>query len=212
MPMSILRSTLATFFKRFFAIAPFALAILVAGCNNSSPKISITLSPTSPQNAVGARVIPVTATLTHDTKAAGVTWSLTGPGALSGQTTTAVTYTAPATIAAAGTATITATSVTDPTQSAKLVINLAPISVTLNPSTAQTLDQTKTVSVTATVTSDPATKGVTWSLTGAGTLTGQTTTSVTYNAPATVTAASSPILTATSISDTTKTATLTINL
>jgi len=168
--MLIPRGTLATFFKRLIAIAPLALAILVAGCNNSSPKISITLSPTSPQNAIGAQVIPVTATLLHDTKAAGVTWSLTGGGALSGQTATAVTYTAPATIAAAATATLTATSVTDPTQTAKLVINLAPISVTLNPSTAQTLDQTKTVSVTATVTADPATKGVTWSLSGAGTL------------------------------------------
>jgi len=139
--MSIPRGTLVTFFKRFIAIAPLALAILAAGCNNSSPKISVTLSPTSPQNAVGAQVIPVTATLTHDTKAAGVTWSLTGGGALSGQTTTAVTYTAPATIAAAGTATITATSVTDPTETAKLVINLTPISVTLNPSAAQTLEQ-----------------------------------------------------------------------
>jgi hypothetical protein len=210
--MSIPRGTLVTFFKRFIAIAPLALAILAAGCNNSSPKISVTLSPTSPQNAVGAQVIPVTATLTHDTKAAGVTWSLTGGGALSGQTTTAVTYTAPATIAAAGTATITATSVTDPTETAKLVINLTPISVTLNPSAAQTLDQSKTVSVTATVTADPASKGVTWSLTGAGTLTNSTATSVTYNAPATVTAASSPVLTATSISDNTKTSTLTINL
>jgi len=210
--MSACPRTLFASLKRFFAIAPLVLAILVAGCNNSSPKISITLSPTSPQNANGGQVIMVTATLMHDTKAAGVTWSLTGPGALSGQTTTAVTYTAPATIAAAGTATITATSVTTATITATLTINLVPISVTLNPNTAQTLDQAKTVNVTATVNADPATKGVTWSLNGAGTLTNSTTTSVTYNAPATVTAASSPVLTATSISDNTKTATLTINL
>ena len=197
---------------RLSGIIALVLALFVAGCSNSTPKISIALSPASPQNAVGGQVIPVTATLAHDAKAAGVTWSLTGGGALSGQTTSAVTYTAPASIAAAATATITATSVTDPTQTAKLTINLVPISVTLNPSTAQTLDQTKTVSVTATVAADPATKGVTWSLNGAGTLTSQTATTVTYNAPATVTTASSPVLTATSVSDTTKTATLTINL
>jgi Putative Ig domain len=208
--------TLAIFvsFRRFLACIPLVVAILVAGCSSSNPKISIVLSPASPQNAIGAQVIPVMATLTHDTKAAGVMWTLTGSGALSGQTTSAVTYTAPATIPSASTATITATSVTDPTVTSTLTINLTPISVTLNPNTAQTLDQTKTVSVTATVTSDPASKGVTWSLSAgaAGTLSNQTATSVTYNAPATVTSASSPVLTATSISDNTKTANLTINL
>jgi Putative Ig domain len=212
--MSALSRPIFASFKRFFAVAPLIVAIVVAGCNNSSPKIAITLSPASPQNAIGGQVISITATLTHDTKAAGVTWSLSGPGALSGQTTTGVTYTAPATIAATATATLTATSVTDPTRSTTLTINLVPISVTLSPSTAQTLDQGKTVNVTATVTSDPASKGVTWSLNAgaAGTLTNQTATSVTYNAPATVTTASAPVLTATSISDNTKTATLTINL
>src|SRR5882724_5824645 len=212
--MPVRLRTLFASFQRFFAIFSLVLAILVAGCNSSSPKISIALSPASPQNAIGGQVIMVTATLTHDTKVAGVAWSLTGPGALSGPTTSAVTYTAPATISAAGTATITATSVTDPTIAATLTINLAPISVTLNPNAAQTLDQTKTVAVTATVNSDPATKGVTWSLNAgaAGTLSNQTATSVTYNAPASVAAASSPVLTATSISDNTKTATLTINL
>src|SRR5882724_11189437 len=162
--MPVRLRTLFASFQRFFAIFSLVLAILVAGCNSSSPKISITLSPASPQNAIGGQVIPVTATLLHDAKAAGVTWSLTGGGALSGPTTSAVTYTAPATIASAGTATVTATSVTDPTVIVTLTINLVPISVTLSPNAAQTLDQTKTVSVTATVTSDPATKGVTWSL------------------------------------------------
>ncbi|HET6931490.1 MAG TPA: putative Ig domain-containing protein [Candidatus Acidoferrum sp.] len=198
--------------NRAFLILSLAALLGITGCSSSSPKISITLSPTSPQNANDGQVIMVTATLLHDTKVAGVTWSLVGGGALSGQTTTAVTYTAPATIAAAGTATITATSVTDPTQTATLTINLVPISVTLNPSTAQTLDQTKAVAVTATVAADSANKGVTWSINGAGTLTNVNTTTATYNAPATVTASSSPVLTATSISDNTKTATITINL
>jgi len=56
----------------------------------------------------------------------GVTWSLTGAGALSGQTATAVTYTAPASITTASTATITATSVFDTTKTTTLTVNLVP--------------------------------------------------------------------------------------
>ena len=88
----------------------------------------------------------------------------------------------------------------------------APITVTIAPSTTQTLDQTKTLAITATLTNDTKSQGVTWSLTGAGTLT-STTTSTTYTAPATVTTASTATVTATSIADTTKaSAPLTINL
>ena len=86
------------------------------------------------------------------------------------------------------------------------------ISITLSPSATQTLDQGKTLSVTATVANDTSSQGVTWSLTGTGTLTGSTSTGTTYNAPGSVTAASTATLTATSKADTTKTATLTINL
>jgi hypothetical protein len=87
-----------------------------------------------------------------------------------------------------------------------------PITVTLSPSTAQTVDQTKTVAITATLTNDTKSQGVTWTLNGAGSLT-TTTTSATYNAPATVTTASSVTVMATSIADTTKaSAPLTINL
>jgi hypothetical protein len=87
-----------------------------------------------------------------------------------------------------------------------------PITVTLTPSTTQTVDQTKSVAITATLTNDTKSQGVTWTLIGAGSLT-TTTTSATYNAPATVTTASSATVTATSIADTTKTsAPLTINL
>jgi hypothetical protein len=86
------------------------------------------------------------------------------------------------------------------------------ISITLSPSATQTLDQGKTLLVTATVANDTSSQGVTWSLTGAGTLTGSATTGTTYNAPSSVTTASTATLTATSKADATKTATLTINL
>jgi hypothetical protein len=85
-----------------------------------------------------------------------------------------------------------------------------PISVALTPNTTQTLDQGKTVAITATAANDS--KGVTWGLTGAGALSAQTATTVTYTAPASVTTASTATVTATSVSDTTKNASLTINL
>ena len=67
--------------------------------------------------------------------------------------------------------------------------------------------------VTATVTNDVNSAGVTWSLnpaTGGGTLSNITTSTVTYTAPTGVTGTTTPILTATSIADTTKTAAATL--
>jgi hypothetical protein len=74
------------------------------------------------------------------------------------------------------------------------------------------LEQSGTASLTAAVTNDTASAGVTWSLSGAGSLTGNTTTAVTYNAPTSVTAASAATVKATSVADSTKSATFTVNL
>jgi hypothetical protein len=86
------------------------------------------------------------------------------------------------------------------------------IAVTLSPSAAQTLDENGTVSVTATVTNDSKSAGVTWALSSSvGTLT-STFDTATYTAPASVTSATSVTLTATSVTNTAKSASLTINL
>ncbi|GAC1678966.1 MAG: hypothetical protein PVS2B2_16490 [Candidatus Acidiferrum sp.] len=199
--------------KKLSLLLTFMLGIVLAGCGNSAPPpIAVVLSPATAQTLDGGQTVNVTATVSNDKLSKGVTWSLTGAGTLSGQTATSVTYTAPATISAASAVMVIATSAADATKSATLTINLAPVAVSVNPSTAQTLDQGTTLAVTATVTNDAASKGATWSLVGAGSLTNQTPTSVTYNAPASVSAASSPVITATSISDTTKSAALTVNL
>ncbi|MHB8541822.1 MAG: beta strand repeat-containing protein [Candidatus Acidiferrales bacterium] len=88
-----------------------------------------------------------------------------------------------------------------------------PISVTItSPAAPPTIQQGQTVNITAAVTNDSANKGVTWSLSGQGTLSAQTATTVTYTAPATVTANITATVTATSMTDTTKTATLTITV
>ena len=189
-----------------------AFVLVLAGCGGGSAPIAVTLSPGTSQPMMAGQTASLTAAVANDSKTAGVAWSLTGPGALSGQTSISATYTAPSAISANATATITAASVSDPTKVATLTINLLAVSIVLTPSATQTLDQAQTLSVTSAVSNDPATKGVTWTLSGVGTLSGQTTTAVTYTAPSSVTSSSTATLTATSVFDTTKTSTLSINL
>jgi hypothetical protein len=93
-----------------------------------------------------------------------------------------------------------------------ITINPA-IAVSLAPTSPVTLDQGKTQLVTATVTNDPGSAGVTWSaVTGLGTLNGSTSTAITYNAPVSVASASNATFTATSVTDPTKSATYTVHL
>src|SRR6202158_659778 len=80
------------------------------------------------------------------------------------------------------------------------------MSVAVSPNTALTIDQGQQKSFTASVTNDSASKGVTWSVSGGGTLTGSTSTSATYVAPTPVTANQTATVTATSVADATKTA------
>jgi len=88
----------------------------------------------------------------------------------------------------------------------------APIAVTLSPSAAQSIDQTQTLNITASVANDSQNAGVTWSLNGNGTLSNQTTTSATYVAPTSGASAITVTVTATSVSDKTKSASLQITV
>jgi hypothetical protein len=198
-----------------FLIFALIAALFMASCGSSAP-LAISLVSSAGASLAAGQSTTIAATVTHDSTNKGVTWTLspsTGAGALSGATTTSVTYTAPATIPSATTVTITATSVANATKSVTFTINLLPVSISLAPTSPQTLEQGMKVSpITATVSNDPANKGVTWSLAGAGALSGQTATTVVYTAPASVTAASTATVTATSVADTTKTAPFTINL
>ena len=89
--------------------------------------------------------------------------------------------------------------------------SIAPISVQLTPSSAQTLDQGKSVVIAAAI-NDGSGRGVTWTLNGAGSLSAQTPTSVVYQAPPSVTASSTAVVTATSVSEGTQNASLSVNL
>jgi hypothetical protein len=87
-----------------------------------------------------------------------------------------------------------------------------PIAVGLTPSSTQSIDQAQTVPITAAVAHDPKTAGVTWAVSGGGTLTNTSTASATYDAPASVTTVFTATVTATSVSDATKIATLQIKV
>lgn len=94
-----------------------------------------------------------------------------------------------------------------------------PISITLTPSSAQSVQQGQTVSVSATAANDTSNKGVTWSLSGSGcsgaacgSLTNQSPTSVTYDAPASIPSDLSVTVTATSAANPSKSASVAITV
>lgn len=105
--------------RKLRALSLCALGILVwavffAGCSGNG-SLSITLTPASGQTLNPGQTVTITAAVANDTNNQGVTWSLTGPGSLSGNTTTSVVFTAPANVSTTTTATITATSVANST-------------------------------------------------------------------------------------------------
>lgn len=94
-----------------------------------------------------------------------------------------------------------------------------PTSVTISPTSASVPAGTGTKNFTATVMNDYLSRGVTWALSGAGcngatcgSLSSMTSSSVTYNAPASVPNPATVTLTATSVNDTSKSSTATITV
>jgi hypothetical protein len=85
------------------------------------------------------------------------------------------------------------------------------INVSVAPSSPQAIDQGQKIQFTATVTNDTSSKGVTWSQTGQGALSGQTAGAVTYTSPSSG-AAGLAAVTATAVADTTKTATVNVSI
>jgi arylsulfate sulfotransferase len=101
--------------------------LLLAGCSSSSPDqpISVAVSP-QPAYVGSAQTVQITANVTGDTS--GVTWSVSGSGG--GTIDAQGNYTAPA-VTQNATATVSATSMKDPTKSASTTVNIiAPSAVT----------------------------------------------------------------------------------
>jgi hypothetical protein len=108
------------------ALFVLAMAAVIGGCGSSSPPISVSLSPSSPQAIDESQTVTVTATVTNDTSSKGVSWTLTGPGSLSNSTGPSVAYISPTNLTGAQQATVTATSVADQAKTASLQITVNP--------------------------------------------------------------------------------------
>jgi predicted dienelactone hydrolase len=86
------------------------------------------------------------------------------------------------------------------------------VSVTFSGGNSQTIGQGQIITITATIANDPSAKGVSWAFAGPGSLSKQTSTSVEYDAPASVVTNGSVTITATAVADTTRSAVYTVNL
>ena len=106
--------------------AVFTLGL--SGCGGSSSTQPITVSVTASVKGIDqAQTATVTAAVSNDSKSAGVQWSVSGGGSLSGQSATSATFNAPASVTTAFTATVTASSVTDSTRLASVQIKVSPL-------------------------------------------------------------------------------------
>ncbi len=204
-----------------------AVAIALAACAGPAgtvpPMISVQVAPAT-ANVGTNQTQQFTATVSGTTNTT-VTWQVSSTSASAasiGTISASGLYTAPTTVPTGGTVTITATSQADNTKSdsTTVTITTAPvISITLSPTTANVQAGIGKQNFTATLMNDTSAKGVTWSLSGTGcsgaacgTLTNVTTTSVTYNAPASVPSPAAVTLKATSVGDTTKTSNASITV
>lgn len=209
-------------FPSLITVAILALAGCSAGAGGGG-NISVTINNKVTSVQAGTAAISFSATVQNDSSNKGVTWSLTASGAscsptcgaLSAATSTSVTYTPPASAGASpnNQPTLTATSVakTNKSDTDTFTINPA-LTVTITNKVSTVNAGTLPFVVNATVQNDPTNSGVSWSLTAngaactvaCGTLTGATTSSVTYTPPSTVPSSPNITLTATSVHDNSK--------
>jgi dienelactone hydrolase len=194
------------------------------------PSVTISINPaTATVDAQGS--VSVTATVGNDGSGKGVTWAVqpcgaTDCGSIPGTPTlsgSAAKYTAPATPPDPGdlTVTLTANSVADPPAQASMTITVKAISIVVTPANANVLFATTLSNIVATVNDDPAKKGVSWAIqpcgvTDCGSISTNASASgqaITYTAPANPPANDlSVTIVATSISDTTQSGAITINI
>jgi len=186
------------------------------GANSSPLSATITLMP-----PVGVTVLPgqtllpaggtqqFTANVTNTTNG-GVTWSLDAGSV--GSVSPSGIYTAPSTASAQQTANVIATSLADPTQSASATVTIGvpgpAVSVRISP-TSITLNENQTQQFTATVNNSLG-QMVTWTMSPAGL--GSLDQTGTYIAPSSITTQQTVIVTATSQSDPTQSASAMITL
>ena len=222
--------------RRFYkaAIVVAFIAMLSACAGNPIPDpITVTITNTFSTIQTGAKPVTLTATVMNDKHNSGLKWSLTlgnipcspscgtlTPAALP---SLSAVYTPPATVPTNQSATITATSIAQPTQVFIFNFTIVPppptIQVTITNKFMQQVVGGPQVTINVTVTNDPMNAGVTWTLTAGGSncspacgmltpssLPPTASFSAVYQPPATqpTGANASPTITATSVTDTTQ--------
>lgn len=175
----------------------------VGKVNLSGGGVSVGVSP-SGAALYASQTQQFTATVANAANTA-VTWSVSsGAGTISSSGL----YTAPSAISTQQTVTVRATSVADTSRSATATVTLyPPVAVTVTPATS-TLSPSQTQQFSAAV-ANAANTAVTWSVSpGMGTISS----GGLYSAPSNVTAGQTAIVTATSVADSGKSGTATVNL
>jgi hypothetical protein len=218
----------------FSLIVAAALSLGLTACggsnsgNNSQPMSVVFVSQIPAMLAVKSSVA-IAASVNNDNSNSGVKWSASCSSAQCGSFSptsapsgSSVTYSAPNSIPSGNNVTITATSVADSTKSASTTITITPpaaISVSFNPHPPSALAISQSASLTAVVSNDNANAGVTWTLScgsaQCGNLNPTTTPSgspTSYVAPSAIPSGSTVTVKATSVSDTTKSASATITI
>lgn len=192
------------------------------------PAITVGIQP-SGATVTATTTQSLAATVGNDVRGGGVTWQVAcsatacgGVAPTSSASGGAVTYTAPGLPASDLGVTVTATSVTDTTKSGTASITVPSIHVSaVSPPTAL-VPLSATEAFVATITYDPSNQGINWALTqngtacspACGTVTATTASAApaTFTAPSTMPANTSVMLSATSVTDSTKTNSATITL
>jgi hypothetical protein len=205
------------------AIAAFTLGLTACGGGGSTPPppaVTVSLSG-QPASLAPSATASITATASNG---AMVTWSVTCATSPCGTflpTTTAsgaaTTYTAPA---APTTVMITASVGSGTPGTAQITIAVPPISVQFNPAPPTSLPAGTTTPLTAVVSNDSKNAGVTWTVTcgssgACGSFIPTSTasgTATTYTAPAAIPTGNTVMVTATSVTDTTKSQSATITI
>jgi hypothetical protein len=219
-------------------LAASVITLCLMACSGTSsgptPPTSISVSFLNPPVTslnVGTST-GVIATVSNDTKNAGVTWKVSCGSSSCGTVSPAMTasggsatYTAPSAVPAPAAVTITATSVTDTTKSVSASITITstapppPISVTFVTQPPSFIVISTTSSLAATVDNDTKNAGVKWTVTCGSALCGSfnptatgSGSSTVYTAPSAVPTPATVTVTATSVTDSTKSVSATITI
>lgn len=128
---------------------PVVLLVAMAGCGGGGP-LGVMITSPSTQSLDAGQSTTISATVTNDSGNAGVSWSVSGGGALSNSSTSGVTYTAPSTVTSQTTVTVTATSVKDGSKTGAVTITVYPApSITISSVASGTVGTVYSATLTA---------------------------------------------------------------